>query len=400
MRPDLAIFVLTYQTSSIQGFQSRNSERSSRKVLNNQRDINASERPRYLVTGGLGFIGKALVEALNREQDCSILVVDNLHVQVHGPDASVPDLAGDSEVVVADIRDRAALAEAFETIEPTCVIHLAAETGTGQSQDEIYRYCDVNVSGTANVIECIRDSRASVRRLVLPSSRAVYGEGLYLSPDGQELVPAARSRDAMENGVFELFDESGQMLQPVPTHEKADIRPASIYGSTKFMQELLVQQASVTDPWEPVIFRFQNVYGPGQSLKNPYTGVLSIFCSQIIAGEKLNIYEDGQIVRDFVFVNDVIDAVLMACTPYSLPGIYNVGGGEATTIKHVADILLEIMGSQVDAQYISGDFRVGDIRHAVADIEHITRSMGWKPSISLRHGLEQLAKDVRISLNQ
>jgi dTDP-L-rhamnose 4-epimerase len=357
---------------------------------------------RIVITGGAGFIGTRTVRRLieNSVKDSvtdsgtpvKIWVLDNLHPQVHGEGAKPPEFPVGVTFVQADVGDRATLTHLLKEAQPTIIIHMAAETGTGQSMDEIYRYCHVNVTGTAILLEAIAQTQIPLARFILMSSRAVYGEGAYWDAvDDRPVVPPPRDAAAMVLGQFEP-QMLGLSLRPVPTPETTPPTPSSIYASTKLMQEHLVQQAGAIAPWQATLFRFQNVYGPGQSLKNPYTGVLSIFSSQILAGKTLNIYEDGQIVRDFVFVDDVVTALVLACERVVPHGcVINIGSGRATTILEAAQILLKLYGRSPDDYRITGDFRAGDIRHAVADIQVADRLLNWQPQVSLEAGLAKLA---------
>lgn len=347
------------------------------------------------MTGGAGFIGSRLVRQLRAAAE-QIVVFDNLHPQVHGEDASFPDEGGNVFCIEADIRDGDALKSAISDCSPTLIYHLAAETGTGQSYDLISRYCDVNVGGTSRLLEAVRQSSAPAQRVILASSRAVYGEGAWRTRDGSLVIPAPRPEERLKAGDFSPSDVEGHSLTPVPTPEHLSPAPASIYGSTKMMQELLLTQGLVGTATEPVILRFQNVYGPGQSLRNPYTGVLSIFCSQILEGRTLNIFEDGEIVRDFVFVDDVVEALVKAGTtasPGSAP--INIGSGTPTTILGTARFLLKQLGAPQDRLAISGDFRIGDIRYSVADIRRANELLDWQPRVSLETGLSALADWAR-----
>ncbi|WP_298966133.1 SDR family NAD(P)-dependent oxidoreductase [uncultured Methylobacterium sp.] len=349
-----------------------------------------------LVTGGAGFIGAHLTPRLARA-GYRIVVLDNLHPQVHGPDAAAPALPEGATFVKADIRDREAVAQAVREVRPDHVIHLAAETGTGQSWDEVHRYCDVNVGGTAALVEALRalPPAGRPRRVVLASSRAVYGEGAYRDEAGRLTVPPARRPEDMRRGLFDPV-VGGVALQAVPTPESTPPAPASIYASTKLMQEYVLTQALLGTDAEPVILRFQNVYGPGQSLRNPYTGVLSIFSGQILAGQSLNIYEDGKITRDFVYVGDVVDAVVLALTaPRRVEGVVNIGSGEATTIHDAARELVRLLGVPGVGIAVSGQFRAGDVRHAVADIGAAAATLGWTPRTGLTEGLGRLVAWVR-----
>ena len=345
---------------------------------------------RIFITGGAGFIGSRLVKRLV-DQGGEVLAFDNLLPQVHGP---APQLALAAPLVRGDVRDRDALDQALRSFQPTMVVHLAAETGTGQSADEPARYADVNVLGTARLIEALRACAVPPQRVVLAATRAVYGEGAYRDAGGSLQVPAPRRSDDMARGVFDLLDDGGQALTPIPTPEQVPLMPGSVYGSTKLMQEYLLQQSPA--PWQNVILRLQNVYGPGQSLRNPYTGVLSIFCQQAMAGQTLNIFEDGQIHRDFVFVDDVVAAFVAACASDAAGGrIVNIGTGERAAIVDVARMILARLGLPEDRFQISGQFRSGDVRHAVADVGLARTVLGWQSRVSLDQGVGALVAWAR-----
>lgn len=294
-----------------------------------------------LITGGAGFIGQRLAARLSGCQP--VVVFDSLHPQVHGELPVHVEFPQGVTFVRGDVRDRAALHSVVATYKPRVIYHLAAEAGTGQSFDEVGRYCQVNVLGTSNLVEAIRAVKGEVSRVVLASSRAVYGEGPYADSSGQVRIAAPRRHEAMTSGDFQVRSgPGGEALSQVPTRAEYGVGPSSIYGSTKLMQEYLLQQASVGSSWETSVLRFQNVYGPGQSLRNPYTGVLSIFCAKLAAGEDLEIFEDGQIVRDFVFVDDVVSALVAAGSPeVSVPNVpVDIGSGTSATILDVARVLL------------------------------------------------------------
>lgn len=341
---------------------------------------------RYLLTGGAGFIGSRLANQLASNPANLVWVYDSLHPQVHG---ASPTLNLDARVrfVKGSVCHADEVQGVVKDCSPQVVVHLAAETGTGQSHDEIARYCDVNVMGTAHLLEAIRHHAPLCERIVLPSSRAIYGEGLYHNAAGIETVPSPRSMQQMQAGRFEP-EANGVRLTPVSTHEETPAAPASVYASTKLMQEHLVVQASETASWKATILRFQNVYGAGQSLNNPYTGVLSIFAAKLLSGQNLSIFEDGRITRDFVHVNDVVDAVARSCQ-IDLPAAVriNVGSGAATTILDAAKLLSRICGRSADAYRVTGEFRAGDVRHAVADTRRAKKLLNWEATISLEEGL-------------
>jgi dTDP-L-rhamnose 4-epimerase len=348
---------------------------------------------RILITGGAGFIGTRLCRALGTHN--AIMVYDNLHPQVHGP---APKIDLPATLVRGDICNRDAVTKVVESFRPTIVIHLAAETGTGQSFDEPGRYCSVNVVGTANLIEAVRQLSSMPKKFVLAASRAVYGEGSYADRRGNVVAPLPRRYADMEKQRFDLYDEEGRQLRAVATKEDLSPSPGSVYGSTKLMQEYLLKQTAMD--CSCVALRLQNVYGPGQSLRNPYTGVLSIFCKQALDGATLNIFEDGEIIRDFVYVDDVVAAFVAACGSDDVSGkTINIGSGRATSILSAAEIILVQLGQPANKRTISGDFRAGDIRHAVADISAAREYLGWWPRTSLEEGLGKLtswAKAVRV----
>lgn len=323
------------------------------------------------------------------------MVFDNLHPQVHGTEPTLPKFSKNVVFRKGDVANAEELEEAIIASNPDLVFHLAAETGTGQSYDEPSRYNQVNVIGTANLIEAVRklDRGKASCRIVLAGSRAVYGEGAYTSNGSDVLAGPARESKNLAKGLYTPVDRYGRKLDPISTPECLQPNPASVYASTKLMQEYLLTQCAVAGDYESVILRFQNVYGPGQSLNNPYTGVLSIFSNQILQGRTLNIFEDGEIVRDFVFVDDVVEALCKAGYTAQAPdGPVNIGSGYPATILETAQILLQELGANRQNFAISGDFRPGDIRHAVADVERAHTLLDWQAKTSLAEGLSSLAQ--------
>jgi dTDP-L-rhamnose 4-epimerase len=351
-----------------------------------------------LITGGAGFIGSRLVAALLRADPRSrIYVLDILHPQVHGPNSADPDFPAQVEFIRGDVVDAALMREVVARARPELVYHLAAETGTGQSYDEPTRYCQVNILGTTNLVEALRGVD-SARRVVLAASRAVYGEGGYRDAAGREFVGLPRQPQLMGAGDFSVPLPAAACSPgtPVPSHAGLPPAPASIYASSKLMQEYVLSQAGEGAPWQATMLRFQNFYGPGQSLRNPYTGVLSIFARQWLGGGRLAIFEDGQIARDFVFVDDVVSALVLAGERDVAHGsVIDIGSGEAVTILDAARTLMRALGCRDDAFEITGQFRIGDIRHACADIRAARDLLGWLPSVSVETGLQQLAHWAR-----
>lgn len=349
---------------------------------------------RVLITGGAGFIGSRLATALSDTGD-TVTILDNLLPQVHGAHPEEGELlraarrAGD--VVVGDITDRRVLEQVL--IGQDVVVHLAAETGTGQSMYQIEGYSRVNIGGTALLLDILaNDDNRTVAKLVVASSRSIYGEGRYISQELGYVYPETRREVDLLAGRFEptyAGDESG--LKVVATTEDSKIHPSSVYGITKHAQESLVMTVCPALRIAAVALRFQNVYGPGQSLTNPYTGILSIFSTLIRQGKGINIFEDGRESRDFVFVDDVVRATVQAVRDPKADGqICNVGSGVGTSVKTVVDELMRAYGRTVPVE-ITGDFRIGDIRHNVADLARAREILSFEPRVGFREGVEAFA---------
>ncbi len=352
------------------------------------------------ITGGAGFIGSRLVFALlKNEPNSRIWVLDNLHPQVHGENAKPPFFPNEVIFIEGDITDKYFLKKVVAQARPELVFHLAAETGTGQSYGEVSRYCDVNVMGTANLIESIREEGGGVtKKIVLSASRAIYGEGAYRDKCGKIFTGLPRTTEFMAKGDFSvpLPDDAQHPVSPHPSNTSLAPAPASIYASTKLMQELLLKQSGEGCTWNTTILRFQNVYGPGQSLLNPYTGVLSIFAKQLLEGKKLDIYEDGLIARDFVYVDDVVNSLVKAGqADLNRGATMDIGSGKAVTILEVARLLMKFLECSDESYTITGQFRAGDIRHACADISAAAQNLDWRPQIDLETGIAQLSNWAR-----
>lgn len=353
---------------------------------------------RVFITGGAGFIGSRLAKALLDDcADSKIAIFDNLHPQVHGQNAAPPPFPKNVEFITGDVTNREALESALLGFQPELIFHLAAETGTGQSYDEPARYCSVNIIGTTFLVEAVRKC-TSVRRVILAASRAVYGEGAYLDKHGVEFMATPRLLSDLEAGNFDIKTpaDANCLATPSASHSQLPPMPASVYASTKLMQEYLLTQTGEHANWQATILRFQNVYGPGQSLNNPYTGVLSIFANQLLTGKEIAIFEDGKIARDFIFVDDVVAALVAAGNSEIKHGtVIDIGSGEAVTILETARILMRSLNVRDDNYKITGQFRVGDIRHACADIRAAKSLLNWAPKVRITDGLQQLASWAR-----
>jgi dTDP-L-rhamnose 4-epimerase len=340
---------------------------------------------KIVITGGLGFIGLYLSNRLLRNGH-DVLLIDSLNTQIHGELPSVTPPPG-ARVVRMDILDIAARYELIDGSD--AIFHLAAETGTAQSMYQMSHYTRVNCDGTSALLEAIAKCTRRPKQVVLASSRSVYGEGAYTLVDAPgQLVPAVpRSRVDLEAGRWETTDALGRPLAAVPTPESLPFSPGSVYAATKAAQELLLSSASIALGVRTTIFRFQNVYGEGQSLQNPYTGIISIFFNRARQGMHIPIYEDGLESRDFVHVSDVVD-VLSASLETNLPNsiILNIGTGVATSVSHLAATLLKVSGFDVPVR-VTGQFRLGDIRHCFADLSLTTKYIGFSPKMSLEDGL-------------
>lgn len=343
---------------------------------------------KILITGGMGFIGGKLARRLLADGH-GVRIVDNLSPQIHGenPQIAVPEGAEFVHCDVRDLADRWDLLEGYDG-----VAHLAAETGTGQSMYEVRRYVDVNEGGTAALLEGIARCRARPRRIVLASSRSVYGEGAYVDAAGAIVQPAPRTREALEDGRWEPVDAEGRALRAIATPETLGFAPGSIYAATKASQELLLRAAAEGLGLEPVILRFQNVYGEGQSLQNPYTGIISIFYNRARQGLGLPIYEDGLETRDFVHVDDVVEALSLSFgSAVGAGAICNIGAGVATPVIDLARELAKAAGFDPEIT-VTGQFRVGDIRHNFADIARARECLGYAPRIDLATGLARFCR--------
>ncbi len=340
---------------------------------------------RVLITGGAGFIGCRLADKL-LSLGHEVTAIDSLAPQIHGalPQVSLPF---GLTLVRADIRNLGDQVSVFESAD--AIFHLAAETGTGQSMYQVSQYVSVNELGTASMLEVLSRCTLRPRRIFLASSRSVYGEGAYQDSEGRLCQPDSRSPDALAAGDWELSASNGSSLVPIATPESLPFRPGSVYAATKAAQEMLLLSASQSVRAATAIFRFQNVYGEGQSLRNPYTGIMSIFFNRARQGIGIPLYEDGSPSRDFVHVDDIVMALatsLDADLPHGT--VMNLGSGTPTSVLELAHLLVQASGLSVPIA-VTGRYRVGDIRHNWADLDRAHALIGYKASVSLADGVRR-----------
>jgi len=352
---------------------------------------------KILITGGAGFIGSHLSLALIKK-GYDVIVLDNLSEQIHGVNAEKTSVLYNSikvkvEFVRADITNEFILKKLVKRVNG--IVHLAAETGTGQSMYEIKKYNDINNTGTSLLLNILVNEEHKVKKFVVASSRAVYGEGKYRKKDGQIVFPGSRKLTNLKQRRFDLYDEfNDEVLEVLPTTEDSKIAPASFYGITKLFQEQAVLSVCKSLDIGASAFRYQNVYGPGQSLSNPYTGILAIFSNLILQNKAINIFEDGKESRDFVYIDDVVNATILGLENEEANGkVYNVGSGIATSVEDIVGLLMKLYNKEVPIS-ISGDFRLGDIRHNFADISKIQNDLEFNPSVALSDGLQKFTNWV------
>lgn len=341
-----------------------------------------------LVTGGAGFIGTHTVRALVA-QGHEVRILDCLDPQIHGPDADFSDeLRSIAHCVRGDVRIEADCTQALHDID--AVYHFASRTGVGQSMYDISDYVATNVHGTAVLIEAIVKSRRPVRRFVLSSSRAVYGEGMFQCTRHGAVHPGVREPGALQAGDFEVHCPScGEVMVAMPTPTDCPPSPMSIYAITKCQQEEYCQFAARVFSLPLIVLRYFNVYGSLQSLRNPYTGVISVFYSLLRDGQPLSLYERGLPIRDFVHVSDVVRANLLALSPDLAPGaVFNVGTGEAHTIAGIARALASAMGATLRIED-RGEYRLGDIFGCYAALEDSRATLGYQHQCNLEVGLRE-----------
>jgi dTDP-L-rhamnose 4-epimerase len=349
-----------------------------------------------LITGGAGFIGSNLTVKLV-SKGYNVTILDNLSKQIHGENqnstlySSIKDIA---TFIKGDVCNKSDWQKALRNQDS--VIHLAAETGTGQSMYEISRYNEVNILGTTHLLDILANENHSIKKMIIASSRSIYGEGKYLCHNHGVTYPNERDAADMAKGNFNpICNKCNKELILKATDENSKIHPSSIYGITKQQQEQMILLMGKALKIPAVALRYQNVYGPGQSLSNPYTGILSIFSTRLLNGNDIDIYEDGEESRDFVFIDDVVDATVLALEKKEANHqIFNVGSGVATTVLQVANTLKKLYASNVNLN-ISGKYRLGDIRHNYADLTKTISTLGFVPEVDFKDGIIRFVEWVK-----
>jgi dTDP-L-rhamnose 4-epimerase len=345
---------------------------------------------RILITGGAGFIGCHLARAL-LDRGYEVRVLDSLVEQVHAGGGNRNPILAHLDFIEGDVRDPRAVGRALRGVDR--IVHLAAEVGVGQSMYAIDRYVSANDGGTAVLLQQLVER--PVKRVVVASSMSVYGEGLYETQDGRLLDAVVRSTQRLPGAGWDPLGPDGEALSPVATPEWKHPHLASVYALTKYVQERLTLTVAPAYGMEAVALRLFNVYGPGQALSNPYTGVLAIFASRLLHRERPILFEDGRQRRDFVHVEDVAAAFVLALEHADAPGrVFNIGSGRDVSILQVADALASAMGVRI-APEISGKARTGDIRHCFGDIGLAREVLGYAPRRSFADSLGELAEWVQ-----
>jgi dTDP-L-rhamnose 4-epimerase len=339
-----------------------------------------------LITGGAGFIGTKLANRLAAEGD-HVVVADHLHAQVHPDSSAIAGLADTVEFQLVDVTHGPTVDSLIRWVRPDVVVHLAAETGTGQSLSESTRHGSVNVVGTTTLLDAFTKADHVPERIVLTSSRAVYGEGAWRTDSGIDFYAGQRTPDDLAAGIWDPRSPDGSPAHAL-AHQAATVepRPSNIYAATKLAQEHLVSAWCLARGADPAILRLQNVYGPGQSPTNSYTGVLTFFAVRAVAGQQIEVFEDGEIIRDFVYVDDVVAEVRAAASTGLGGAVRDVGSGEPASILRAARTIAQVAGAPEPT--ITGAYRLGDVRSAFAG------PAGESPRTGLTEGLTNLVASL------
>lgn len=353
---------------------------------------------KILVTGGAGFIGSHIVDSLLKEGH-NVIVFDNLEPQVHGNKDSMPDyLSKDVEFIKGDVRNKSELKKIIKGVE--VIFHKAAVVGVGQSMYQIHKYVDVNILGTANLLDILVNTKNKVRKLIVASSMSIYGEGKYKCKKCGIIFPRLRSEKQLKKQDWEMHCYiCGKIVGQIPTDEDKVQFPTSIYATTKKTQEEMCLETGKAYKIPTVAFRYFNVYGSRQALSNPYTGVAAIFCSSIINNKQPIIFEDGKQTRDFIHVKDIVKANILALhSKNSDYEAFNVGTGKQTNLLNLFNMLQDKFGKRNVNPNIINKYREGDIRHCYADISRIQNKLLFKPEIDLEDGVADLVEWVKTQI--
>lgn len=340
---------------------------------------------KILITGGAGFVGSHIVDELIKLKH-NVRIFDNLDPQVH---SNIPKyINSNAEFLKGDLRNINDLKEALKDVE--IIFHEASAVGVGQSMYKINHYVDSNTLGTANLLHLLVNSEHNVKKLIVASSMSIYGEGAYECEKCGIVYPKDRKESQLKEKDWEMrCPKCNTHVKPIPTNESKPLNPTSIYAMTKRHQEEMSLLIGKTYGIPTVALRYFNIYGPRQSLNNPYTGVAAIFLSRIKNNNPPLIFEDGLQSRDFIHVSDIVNANILAMKNSNMNyKVFNVGTGKQTTILDIAKILIESLGSNVKPEIIN-KYRKGDIRHCYADISKI-KSYGFEPKIHLEEGMKNL----------
>ncbi|MDB5604057.1 MAG: NADdependent epimerasedehydratase [Bradyrhizobium sp.] len=343
---------------------------------------------RVLITGGAGFIGSHVADVL-LAAGYEVRLLDNLSTQVHGTSRRPPAyLDPEAELIIGDVTDPVAVDRALRGAD--MVLHLASAVGVGQSMYDVVSYVHTNEVGTAILLEAL--AKRPVARLVVASSMSIYGEGLCQDAAALPVNPPERSTQQLRGGRWELEDENGRHLTPLPTPESKQPSLSSVYALNKYAQERLCLMIGKAYGIPTAALRFFNVYGPRQALSNPYTGVLAIFAARLLNGRSPMVFEDGLQRRDFVHVHDVAKACRLALESQHDGEVFNIGSGQSRSILSVADDLAQVMNRRDLTPSITGKYRAGDIRHCFADIRKSAEILRFTPTVEFTQGLEELAE--------
>ena len=344
---------------------------------------------RVLITGGAGFVGSHTADDLV-QQGHEVRIYDNLSDQVHP--AGFPNyLSRDVEFIRGNMRDQAHLRQVVRDVD--VIFHLAAAVGVGQSMYQISNYIETNTLGTANLLQAILDNKVGLEKLVVASSMSIYGEGEYVCEQCGEMAPAMRSSRQLHAKQWEMMcPNCGRQLAPIPTRESKPLHCGSIYALSKKDQEEMVLLFGRTYQIPVVALRYFNIFGTRQSLSNPYTGVVAIFASRLMNENAPLVFEDGEQLRDFVNVHDIVQANLQAMDRLEANGMaLNIGSGQPVSIREIASELAQTLGVTTPFE-ITGKYRAGDIRHCFADISNASRILGYKPTFRFQDGLKELVQ--------